>query len=52
MCPRVETQRGDTNTHRTALIVNKAKTHFVKHQGGHIFTPQPELELQAMFSTP
>ena len=52
MCPRVEAQRRDTNTHCTALIVNKAKTHFAKHQRGHIFTPQPELELQAIFSTP
>jgi hypothetical protein len=32
--------------------VNKAKTHFVKHQREHIFTPQPELESQAIFSTP
>jgi len=52
MCPRVEAQRGDTNTHPTALIVNKAKTHFVKHQRGQIFTPQPELESRAIFSTP
>jgi len=49
---RVEAQRGDTNTHRTALIVNKAKPHFVKYQRGHIFTPQPELESWAIFSTP
>jgi hypothetical protein len=49
---RVEAQRGDTNTHCTALIVNKAKTHFVKYQRGHIFTPQPELESWAIFSTP
>jgi len=52
MCPRVEIQKGDTNTHCTALIVNKAKTYFVKHQRGHIFTSQPELELQAIFRTP
>jgi len=32
--------------------VNKAKTHFVKHQQGNIFTPQPELELQAIVSRP
>jgi len=43
MCPRVEALRGDINIHPTALLVNKAKTHFVKHQRGHIFTPQPEV---------
>jgi len=52
MGPRVEAQRGDNNTHCRALIVNKAKTHFVKHQRGHIFAPQPELESCAIFSTP
>jgi len=52
MYPRAEAQRGDTNTHCTALIVNEAKTHFVKYQRGHIFTPQPELESGAIFSTP
>jgi len=52
MCLRVEALREDTNTHRTALIVNKAKTHFVKHRRGYIFTPQQELELWAIFSPP
>ena len=52
MCPRVEAQRGDNNAHCPALIVNKAKTHFVKHHRGHIFTPKPELESWAIFSTP
>jgi len=52
MCPRVETQRGDTYIHHTALLVKKAKTHFIERQGGHICTPQPELEPQAIFSPP
>jgi len=34
MCLRVEAERGDTNTHRTALIVNQAKTHFVNIKEG------------------
>jgi len=52
MYPRVEAQKGDTNTPHTALLVNVAKTHLVKHQREHIFTPQPEQELWAIFSTP
>jgi len=43
---------GDTNTHCTASIANKAKIHFVTNQPGYIITPQPELEWQASFSAP
>ena len=50
MCPRAEAQRGHTYIHHTAHIVNKAKTQFVEHQAGHIYTPQPELEPQAIFN--
>jgi hypothetical protein len=35
---------GDTYTHRTAVIVNKARTHFVKYQTGYILAPQLEPE--------
>jgi len=49
---KVEILRGNTNTHCTALIVNKTKAHIVKYQRGYILTTQPELVLQAIFGTP
>jgi hypothetical protein len=52
MYPRVEARGGKPIPIAQLSIVNKAKTHFVKYQRGHIFTPQPELESWAIFSTP
>jgi hypothetical protein len=51
MCPRVEAQKGDTDIHHTAVIVQKAKSHFIERQGGHSCTPQPQLEPGAIFSS-
>ena len=43
MCPKVESQTGNTSLYNTVLIANKANIHRVKHLRQHIFTAQPEL---------